>query len=282
MFDDETTPIVRDALHCKKGRVCRVRASLKLDDHKSIADCPGGYFVGWGLGVDAVPGLVTALASRDARQRAEAAEDLGQIGPDARSAVPALRAALRDEDGVVRVFAAEALAAIEPGNKDTLSALIDALKDRREGVCTAAATALLALPSEGRRTIEPLMTALEKADDATARGVIAFVLGRLAPEAEVGVRRKAVVALGRALRQDRDAEVRTWAARALLKFGPDGRAVLADLRAALKDEVEKVAQAAVQRPVPVGTRRLRGAGRGIHRSRLVSRCALSSQRSSAI
>jgi HEAT repeat protein len=75
--------------------------------------------------------------------------------------------------------------------------------------------------------------------------VIAFVLGRLAPEAEIGIRRKVVVALGRALRQDRDPKVRLWAARALVKFGPDGQAALADLRAALKDESEQVAEAAV-------------------------------------
>ena len=245
-FADEPTPLVRDALHGKKGRVCRVRASLKLVDEKSIAACPGGYFVGWGVGgVEVVPGLVAALASKDARRRAEAAEDLGQIGAAARAAVPALRAALRDEDGIVGVFAAEALARIDPGNKDAIAALIEALKDRREGVGTAAATALLALGAEGRRGIEPLTTVLEKADDATVRGAIAFVLSRLAPEAEVGVRRKVVAALGRVLRRDRDAEVRTWAARALLKFGPDCPAVLSDLRAALNDESEEVAAAAV-------------------------------------
>ena len=53
------------------------------------------------------------------------------------------------------------------------------------------------------------------------------------------------MALGRALRKDRDAEVRLGAARALVKFGPDGGAALSDLRAALQDESEEVAKAAV-------------------------------------
>ena len=205
---------MRDALRGKKGQVCRVRASLKLVDEKSIAACPGGYFVGWGVGgIEAVPGLVAALSSKQGRERAEAAEDLGQIGPTARVAVPALRTVLRDEDGIVRVFAADALARIDPDNKDSLPALVEALKDRREGVCTAAATALLALGAKGRDIIEPLMTALGKADDATARSVSAFVLSRVAPDAEVGLRRKTVAALGQALRQDRETEVRLWAAR---------------------------------------------------------------------
>ena len=168
LFDDEPTPIVRDAVRGKKGRVCRVRASLKLVDEKSLAACRG-YFVGWGVGgAEAVPGLIAALSSKEARERAEAAEDLGQIGAVARDAVPALRITLRDEDGIVCVFAAEALARIDPDNKDARAALIAALKDKREGVGTAAATALFAVASEGRRAIEPLTLALEKADDPSA------------------------------------------------------------------------------------------------------------------
>ena len=93
LYDDEQTPIVRDWLHGQKGSVRRIRASLKLSDDKAIEAAGERYVVGRGVGgKEAVPRLAAALKHDDACVRAEAAEDLGQIGAEAKS-LSALRKA---------------------------------------------------------------------------------------------------------------------------------------------------------------------------------------------
>jgi HEAT repeat protein len=241
---DEQTPIVRDWLQGKKGRVRRIKASLKLIDDKAITECPGGYSVGWGVGgKEAVPALIAALKHDEARVRSEAAEDLGQLGPEAKPAVPALRKALDDEEGFVRVFAAEALGPIDPDNKRTLPALLQAAASKQAGVRAAAVAALVAIGPPARRAVPQLVVLLREDGDAYTRAVSAFALGRLAPESDDPdrPRREVVAALVKALRQDRDKSVRKWAVAALLKFGPDAKPALADLRAALKDKSIEVA-----------------------------------------
>jgi HEAT repeat protein len=247
LYENETTPIVRDWLHGKKGRVWRVKASLKLVDNGALEKCPGGYFVGWGAGGrEVVPGLVAALKHDEALVRAEAAEDLGQLGPEAKAALPSLRAALADDDGHVRVLAAEALARIDPDSRQSVPVLLQALESRQPGVRAAAATALVALRDPARSVSAPLVAALRD-DDPYTRAVVAFALSRLAPEADDPAcpRRDVAAALGKRLREDRDEDVRLWAARALLKFGPDARPALPELRAALKDRSANVSSWAV-------------------------------------
>jgi HEAT repeat protein len=248
LYDDEQTPIVRDWLHGQKGRVRRIRASLKLIDDKAIAAAGERYVVGRGVGgKEAVPRLEAALKHAEAGVRAEAAEDLGQIGAEAKSAVSALRKALDDGDGFVRVFAAEALWRIDPDNKESLPTLLKAMGSKQTGVRAAAVAALLAVGAPGRGTVPQLTVVLREDRDADTRAVSAFALGRLGPESDDPAcpRRDVVRALGKALRQDKDESVRKWAASALLKFGPDAKPALADLRAALMDKSEGVAMWAI-------------------------------------
>jgi HEAT repeat protein len=243
---DKPTPVVRDWPHGKKGRIWRVKASLQLIDSSALKQCPGGYFVGWGVGgPEAVPGLVAALKHDDARVRAEAAEDLGQLSPPATAAVLDLRAALADRDGYVRVFAAEALARIEPDNEQTVPVLLAGLDAKQRGVCAAAVSALLARHERVPGLVTRLVTLLREDADAYTRTVTAFALGRLAREGgPAGSRGDVVKALGQALRQDEDGEVRRRAAGALLSFGPDARPAVPELRAALQDRSEDVAGSA--------------------------------------
>src|SRR5262249_52412652 len=95
------------------------------------------------MGAAAVPALVDALKKdgsqtkpkgnkkgpqtpdRTAFLRAKAAQALGQLGPDAKSAVPALIEALRDAS--VRIDAATALGDIGPEAKKAVGALRDAI-----------------------------------------------------------------------------------------------------------------------------------------------------------
>jgi HEAT repeat protein len=240
---DEPSPIVRDWVWGKKGRVCRVRASLALHDDRSIVECKGGYFVGWGSGgPEAVPGLVAALRHKDPHRRAEAAVDLGQIDPPARAAVPALRTALHDPEGRVRVFAAEALARIDPSNGQTLPTLRAALKDREPATRRAAAVALAEVGPAARPALSALVSALSEEPETPTRAVIAYALGQVGPESsEPGCSCRDVVrALGRAVRTDPHASVRSCAVRALLKFGPEAKDALADLAAAMQDSESSI------------------------------------------
>ena len=78
----------------------------------------------------AVPALAQALKDEDEWVRANAAEALGRIGPEAKAAVPALIQALKNEDVLrVRWGAAEALGQIGPAAKQAVPALAQALKD---------------------------------------------------------------------------------------------------------------------------------------------------------
>jgi HEAT repeat protein len=81
-----------------------------------------------------------------------------------------------------------------------------------------------------------LLRALDEDGDWRVRAGAAFALGQMALGASLGEgpSRDAVVALAKALRQDKAEAVRLWAARALLKFGPDGLAAVRALADTLR------------------------------------------------
>src|SRR5205807_656106 len=88
--------------------------------------------------------------------RAETADALRRIGPDAKAAVPALAGALKDTDVTVQRLAARALGAIGPGAKDAVPALIAGLNNS-----DSAGECLLALGAIGPDAKEAL-PALDK------------------------------------------------------------------------------------------------------------------------
>jgi HEAT repeat protein len=73
---------------------------------------------------DVVPGMVDALKSAEASVRANAAVVLGAFGPAARPAVPALARALKDPSARVRELAAEALTRIASAHQNEPSQLL--------------------------------------------------------------------------------------------------------------------------------------------------------------
>jgi HEAT repeat protein len=240
-------PIYRDWLRGKKGRVRRIRASLKLTGSEAVVLEKTRYCVGWGAGsAKDVPGIARALRHKESRVRAEAAEDLGQIGRAARAAVPMLRKALGDPDDYVRVFAAEALARIDPGSKLAVPVLRAALKAKDPELRSAAVAALVTVGPAAQQTILALGALLLHDQDNEIRTVAAFALGQLGPEATArGCRPTDVVPLlARAVGKDKSPSVRLWAVRALLKFGPDGKMALPTLSAALRGKDDKVARGA--------------------------------------
>jgi HEAT repeat protein len=88
---------------------------LPLDDPENASVWPDSPSevkpVGPGArGPEDVPPLIESLKSKDGKRRAEAAEELGSIGPAAKDVIPALLQAFKDAEGMVRVRAADAVA----------------------------------------------------------------------------------------------------------------------------------------------------------------------------
>ncbi len=142
-----------------------------------------------------VPFLVKALKNNDGDTRANAAQLLGQIGPDAASAIPALAERLDDPVTNVKEKASDALSKLGPGVVQVL----------------------------------PDLTYFLKNDDAFIRTSVAFALGNIGPGAA-----KAVPALAKALK-DGDSRVRANAAYALAKIGPTAKEALPALEAMSND-----------------------------------------------
>ena len=104
--------------------------------------------------------LIGFLQGSDNAKRREAAQELGELGPEGKSAIPALRKALRDKDLFVRRFSAQSLGKIAKGegDKDTVSALFLATNDEKEEVQKAAIEALAQM---GPGTTDALVSVLK-------------------------------------------------------------------------------------------------------------------------
>jgi HEAT repeat protein len=197
--------------------VWRVKASLNMPAFAYLLGKDNVIGMGAG-GKEDVPPLVQALREGDRRARAEAAEELGLIGPAATAALPALREAAKDDDARVRVSAALAGARIDPKEEGAaVPALAAALKDSAAEVRAAAATALGELGSAGRQAVPELSRALEDGD-LKVRWAAADALGQIGPGAKA-----AAPALLEAL-EDGRASLRALAAQALGEIGREGDA----------------------------------------------------------
>lgn len=106
--------------------------------------------------------IETLKKTKDAKVRAEAAEELGKIGQVqykyVEAAIPLLFDALNDPNAKVRAEAAVALGRIGPDDTDkTVSSLTDLLKsDKDEGVRLAAAQGLGAYGTKAKGAVKDL------------------------------------------------------------------------------------------------------------------------------
>lgn len=159
-----------------------------------------------GIGPEARPALVAALAAPQARTRQGAVEALLQMGPASREAVPAIAKLLEDADVAVRLAAAEAVWRL----------------DRRPQTAVAAATRVLREAGKGPAA------GLERAKSV-------YLLGEVGPEA-----RSTTPALLDLLKdRSQNALLRVYVIEALAKMGPDERSAKA-LAAAREDEEDEV------------------------------------------
>ena len=167
-------------------------------------------------------------AGRDVETRLRGIEGFVSLGAEISNAITSLEIALGDSDDQVRAKAAIAIAGIGPSARRTRHKLVKALEtDKISQVRIAAARALGCIFFESR------LTADEK---------------------------KAVLALGRALREDTDTLVRYSCCLALRNIGSDSHDAAPDLLEAMKSKNAQVAELA--RDVAV-----RGRGAGLQENR---------------
>ena len=114
-----------------------------------------------------VPSLIKLLKNKDAKVRANAADDLGQVGAiralDAETAVVPLKDALRDKEPNVRRAAAAALGKLRLEPRVVVPELAKRLDDGSPTVIQAAAVALGAYGAEAQEALPALQKAQKNA-----------------------------------------------------------------------------------------------------------------------
>jgi HEAT repeat protein len=114
-----------------------------------------------------VPPLISKLTSGNAKARAEAAREIGEIGlvksSYARPAIPALiKAAQKDKDNTVREAALIALGEVDPEPEIALPIFLAALKDKSDEVKAAAAQGASHLAGDAQDALPELRNIREE------------------------------------------------------------------------------------------------------------------------
>jgi HEAT repeat protein len=131
--------------------------------------------------------LVAALSASDANARAQAAEQLAQLGPDAQPATVALVLACGDEAEEVRQWATAALDGIGPPEASDVRLLASFLEGRSPDVGYWAATLLGRLKAEAALAVDALAGAVAESTHLSVRQRAAWALGEIGPAAAVAV-----------------------------------------------------------------------------------------------
>jgi HEAT repeat protein len=155
--------------------------------------------------------MVSLLQDSDAGVRSSAAEALGDIGAETKTAVPQLVSLFKDSDAGVRRSAASALGRIGAETKTALPQLVSLFKDSDAGVRTNAIQALRNIGAEAK-TVMPQLVPLLKDSDADVRRSAAYALGNIGAEAKTAVPQLV------SLLKDSDADVLSSVADALVSI----------------------------------------------------------------
>lgn len=196
----------------------------------------------------------TLLEAGGVSQRRQAAYEIWKLKERGRRATVALAYAIRDEDDYVRETTIRALEQLIGGADDAVLPLEEALRDERVAVRREAARLLSMVGPGALDAMESLRGAFRDPDAAIRRHALG-AFSHFGPRGTV-----AAADVERLLREDADAQVRSWAANALFSMGTPPSSG-PTLLAALKDKdgaVQERALAALQvlRPeveVPVDT-----------------------------
>jgi HEAT repeats len=129
---------------------------------------------------DNLPGVQMCYSPSQSR-RAQAAEDLGELGPCARTVVPDLIRALKGADTSVRPSAARALGRIQSEPQRIIPLLIATLDDPQDGVPEAAVDGLGEFGSQSRAALPKLME-MTKIRDKDMQRALRSALKRIDPQ----------------------------------------------------------------------------------------------------
>ena len=185
--------------------------------------------------------LTEALHDKEREVRHVAAIGLGRLGPKAGAAVPALIDALQDEDDEVRGSAAGALGNIGSGAKEAAVPLCYALRDDCKQVKNAAVTSLCRLTEDAKAAGVPVLLSNLEEKDGVTRLWSAYMLMHMKSEAK-----KAVLPLCKLMLYDGEAGHRFYATILLAEMGSDAKAAAPALLLAMKDEDQRVRDAAAE------------------------------------
>ncbi|NQT90763.1 MAG: HEAT repeat domain-containing protein, partial [Candidatus Omnitrophica bacterium] len=214
--------------------------------------------------------LIGGLVGKDARRSIEAADQLGELGKDARPAVKYLADVLKDgKNTQARIRAAYAIGMIGSYSDSTVLALEAATGARNAAVRTAAVSVLNTMDIDvlhkipilvkaladrvehvreyavgglskiGHKAVPAITNALNPKNPETMRIAAARVLSKIGPDAK-----KSVPALIN-IAQDKDEDIRAASIDALGKIGAEREAITPLIREALKDKSAKVRRYAI-------------------------------------
>lgn len=164
-------------------RVQRIRANMSMPGTVMAVSVNPAYFIGMGLvGEEELPALTRKLSSPDAAARAEAAEDIQQLGRKARPAEPALTKLLADPAERVRIAAASALLRIAGSNTDAVAILTKELASTDPAMRRIAAAAV-GRTGAGAASLIGSLTAVLKDQNVQTRRTAVRAVAILGPVA---------------------------------------------------------------------------------------------------
>jgi HEAT repeat protein len=128
------------------------------------------------------------IAALEKEQSFWAAEILGTMGPDAKSAVPALRKALESANGSTRLNAAVALPKVDAKEELRLAVIKELLQDRNPSTRFSTCEALWKLTGDASQVV-PALIAMLKDDQQGAfpTSLVIRLLGEIGPPAKAAV-----------------------------------------------------------------------------------------------
>jgi hypothetical protein len=144
---------------------------------------------------ESIPALIQCVSSGDSQVRAAAADLLGEIGPEAKSAVPTLKSALTDDNPEVRLAAAGSLGKLGCDPALFLPVVIQSL-DQAGGDNLDYQLEILARYPNGAKAAVPLLLAIlnrtaasTNAADLATHNQVLSTLQSIEPKAAAGVAR---------------------------------------------------------------------------------------------
>jgi hypothetical protein len=226
-------------------RVQRIRAMMSMPGMVAAVSTNPAYVIGPGMiGEEEIPTLLQRLSSPDAVARAEAAEDLQQLGRKALTAEVSLIKLLADPVERVRIVAASALLRITGKNDDAVRTLTKGLTSADAAVRRASADAVGRAGQGASPLVDGLAAVLQDQNIQTRRAAVRAVatLGPIATKA-----RSALVPLLN------ESGLMIEAADALGRIGPAARPVPASLAKMLgADQPAAVRMAALRAMSQIG------------------------------